>query len=100
MISILIDPGYQPPRPLPVVPQVKLDQPEPSYPLDVAIVNFMQDQSEPISTWSMVNSVAATFHPPNRAASRELKKQILGRITRLVHSRRLRRVGRKYLTLR
>lgn len=100
MFSVFFDPGYEPPPVLPALPPVKLEQPEPPFPLDREIVNFMRDQSEPISVWAMVNSVAATFHPPNRAASRELKKQILARITRLVHTRYLRRVGRKYLTLR
>ena len=98
---IFYDPGYKPASPLPVVPQPKLNQPEPSFPLDRAIVNFMRDQPpEPISTWFMVNGVAASFGPSNRAASRELKKQILGRITRLVHFDYLRRIGRHYLTLR
>lgn len=100
MFSVFIDPGYTPSPVLPALPPVKLDQPEPPFPLDREIVNFMRDQSEPISTWAMVNAVAASFHPANRAASRELKKQILGRITRLVHTRHLRRVSRKYLTLR
>jgi hypothetical protein len=47
----------------------------------------------------MVNSVAAALNPANRSESRELKKQILGRITRLVHLRYVRRVGRHYLAL-
>ena len=100
MISVFIDPGYRPAPVLPALPPIKLNQPEPPFPLDREIITFMRDQSEPVSTWAMVNAVAASFAPPNRAASRELKKQILARITRLVHTRYLRRVGRKYLTLR
>ena len=100
MFSVFIDPGYKPPPVLPALPPVKLDQTEPPFPLDREIVNFMRDQSEPISAWAIANAVAAALNPPNRAASRDLKLQILGRITRLIHTRYLRRAGRDYLTLR
>jgi hypothetical protein len=100
MISVFIDPGYQPPQILPALPAVKLNQPEPPFPLDHEIVNFMRNQSEPISAWALANGVAAALYPPNRKARRELKLQILGRITRLIHTRYLRRVGRDYLALR
>jgi len=100
MFSVFIDPGYEPPTVLPALPPVKLDQPDPPFPLDREIVNFMRDQLEPISAWALANGVAAALHPPNRNARRELKLQILGRITRLIHTGYLRRVGRDYLTLR
>ena len=100
MISVFVDPGYQPPPVLPALPPVKLNQPDPPAPLDREIVNFFRSQSEPVSTWEMVNAVAASFSPPNRAASRELKEQILSRITPLVRNQYLRRVGKGYLSLR
>jgi len=100
MFSVFIDPGYTPPPVLPALPPVKLGQPDPPFRLDREIVNFLRDQSEPISAWTLANGVAAALHPPNRTASRELKLQILGRITRLIHTRYLRRAGRGYLTLR
>ncbi len=98
-ISIFVDPGFEPPPVLPALPPVKLNQPEPSFPLDREIVNFMRDQSEPISAWTLANGVAAALNPPNRNARRELKLQILGRITRMIHTGYVRRVG-KYLTIR
>lgn len=98
MFSVFIDPGYQPAPALPVIPQPKLNQPEPSYPLDREIVKFLRNQSEPVSAWTMANAVAASLGPPNRAARRDLTTQIVGRITRLIHTRYLRRVGRNYLT--
>jgi len=100
MFSVFIDPGYEPPPVLPALPPVKLNQPEPPFPLDREIVNFMRDQSEPVSTWTMVNAVAASFNPPTRAASRQLKEQILSRVTPLVRDRYLRRIGKGYYTLR
>jgi hypothetical protein len=99
-MDIFYDPGYQPAPALPVLTPVKPVQSDPPFPLDREIVNFLRDQPEAVSTWTMVNAVAAAQHPANRAQSRELKKQILSRITRLVHLRHIRRVGRKYLTLR
>ena len=74
--------------------------PDPPYPLDRDIVNFLRDQPEAIRTWEMANAVAAGLNPPNRAERRELILQILSRITPLVRSRFVRRVGRKYLALR
>ena len=100
MFSVFFDPGYEPPPVLPALPPVKLDQPDPPFPLDREIVNFLRDQSEPISAWALANGVAAALHPPNRNARRELKLQILGRITRLIQTRYLRRVGRDFLTMR
>lgn len=97
---IFYDPGYQPTPALPVLPPVKPVQSDPPFPLDREIVNFLRDQPEAVTTWAMVNGVAAALNPPNRSESRELKKQILGRITRLVHLRYIRRVGRNYLALR
>jgi hypothetical protein len=95
-----IDPCFKAVPALPVLPPVKPMQSDPPFPLDCAIVNFLKDQPEPVRTWDMVNSVAAALHPPNRSESRELKTRILARITPLVYARRVRRIGRKYLTLR
>ena len=100
MFSVFYDPGYEPPPVLPALPPVKLNQPEPSSPIDREIVNFLRDQPEAVSTWAMVNAVAASLNPSNRTASRELKAHILSRITPLVQNLYLRRVGRGYLTLR
>ncbi len=97
---IFIDPCYRPAPALPVLPPVKPVQFDPAFPLDRQIVNFLRDQPEAVPTWAMVNGVAAALNPPNRSESRELKKQILSRITRLVHLRYIRRVGRNYLALR
>jgi hypothetical protein len=97
---IFYDPGYQPTPALPVFPPVKLNQPDPSFPLDREIVNFLRDQPEAVETWDMVNAVASAQHTANRTEKRELIKQILSRITRLVHFRYIRRVGRKLLALR
>lgn len=98
-ISIFVDPGFEPPPLLPALPPVKLNQPEPSFPLDREIVTFLRDLSEPVSAWALANGIAAILNPPNRNARRELKLQILGRITQLIHARYVRRVG-KYLTIR
>jgi hypothetical protein len=95
-----IDVCYQPTPALPVLQPVKPVQSDPPFPLDRKIVDFLRDQPEAVSTWAMVNGVAAALNPANRSESRELKKQILSRITPLVYARRVRRVGRKYLTLR
>ncbi len=97
---VFIDPCYQPPSALPVLLPIKPVRPDPPFPLDQKIVNFLRDQPEAVSTWTMVNAVAVAQNPANRAQGRELKKQILSRITRLVHLRYIQRVGRKYLTLR
>jgi hypothetical protein len=97
---ILIDPCYEPAPAMPVFPPVKLAQPDPPFPLDLKIVNFLRDQPEAVPTWSLVNCVAASCHPANRSESRELKLRILRRITPLVYANRLRRVGRNYLALR
>jgi len=97
---IFIDPCYRPAPALPVLPPGKLVQSDPPFPLDRKIVNFLRDQPEAVPTWTMVNSVAAALNPANRSESRELKKQILGRITRLVHLRYIRRVGRRFLAIR
>jgi hypothetical protein len=97
---IFIDPCFQPAPALPVFPPIKPVQSDPPFPLDREIVNFLRNQQEAVPTWTMVNGVAAALNPANRSESRELKKQILGRITRLVHLRHIRRVGRHYLALR
>ena len=100
MFSVFIDPGYEPPPVRPALPPVQLEHSEPSFPLDREIVNFFRDQSEPVSTWTMVNAVAEALHPSNRDASRKLKLQILSRIAPLVQNRYLRRVGKGYYILR
>lgn len=95
-----IDPCYQPTPVVPVIQHVKPMQSDPSFPLDKEIVNFIRDQPEAVSTWAMANAVANDLQPGNRTKNRELKIQILGRITRLVHLQFIRRVGRNYLALR
>jgi hypothetical protein len=90
---ILIDPGYQPAPVLPVLQPVKPVRSDPLFPLDREIVNFLRDQPEAVRTWQMVNAVAAALRPANRSESRELKKRILARITPLIYTRHLRRVG-------
>lgn len=97
---IFYDPGYQPKPALPVIQHVKPVRPDPPFPLDREIVNFLRDQPEPVSTWTMANAVAAALNPANRSKRRELKIQILSRITRLVHLRYIRRVGRNSLAVR
>jgi hypothetical protein len=97
---IIIDPCYHPAPVLPVFPPTNPVQPDPPFPLDREILNFLRDQPETVPTWTIVNAVAASLHPANRSASRELKKSILARITPLIYAHCLRRVGRKYLTLR
>jgi hypothetical protein len=94
------DPGYQPAPALPVLKPVKLNQPDPPFPLDKEIVNFLRDQPEAVETWDMVNGVAKALHPPNRCERRKLVTRILSRITPLVYARRVRRIGRNYLALR
>lgn len=94
------DPGYQPTPALPVIQPVKLVQPDPPYPLDREIVNYLRDQPEATPTWTMANAVAIRLKPANRSQRRELIKQVLSRITRLVHAQRVRRVGRNFLALR
>ena len=83
-----------------VLPPVKPAQSDPPLPLDREIVDFLRNGPEAVRTWQMVNSVATALHPANRFESRELKKRVLSRITRLVHARHMRRVGTKYLALR
>jgi hypothetical protein len=97
---IFYDPGYQPMPVRPVLPPVKLNLPDPPFPLDREIVVFLREQQEAVPIWTVVNGVAAALHPANRFESRELKKRILSRITRLVRTRHIRRVGRKHLVLR
>jgi hypothetical protein len=94
------DPGYQPKPALPVIKQVKRVQPDPPFPLDREIVNFLRDQPEAVPTWTMANSVAAALKPANRSQRRELTTQVLSRITPLVYARLVRRVGRNLLALR
>jgi len=97
---IFYDPGCKPTPALPVISQVNTSRPDPAFPLDREIVDFVRDQPEAVPTWTMVNDVAAALRPPNRSASRELKKQILSRKTRLIHLGYIRRVGRNLLALR
>jgi len=97
---ILYDPCYRPAEALPILQHIRPLQPAPPFPLDAEIVNFLQGQPEAVSTWKMVNEVATAQHPVNRTESRELKKRILARITPLIYTRRIRRVGRNFLTLR
>ena len=95
-----IDYNYKPTPALPKYPPVRIVLPEPSHWLDREIVHFLRDQPEAVPTWSMANAVAAALNPPNRSKLRELKLQVLCRITPLVRTRYLRRVGRKYIALR
>lgn len=83
-----------------MLPPVKLNLPDPPFPLDREIVDYLRDQAEAVPIWTMVNSVAAALRPANRSESRELKKRLLSRITPLVRARHIRRVGRKFLALR
>jgi hypothetical protein len=83
-----------------VIPSQRLVQPDPEFPLDREIVNFLRNQPGPIGTWAMVNAVATACHPASRDESRELTMRILSRITPLVYANRVRRVGRNYLSLR
>ena len=100
MISILIDPGFQPTPALPVIPPPERCHSDLPFPLDREIVNFLRQWSEPVLTWQMANAVAAALNPKGRAERRELTKQILSRITPLVRAQRIRRIGRRYLALR
>ena len=97
---IFIDPGYQPVSKLPIIPHVKPVQPDPLFPLDLEIVNYLRDQPEAVPNWTMANAVAAALRPLNRSARRDLTMQILSRITPLNRARVVRRVGRHYLALR
>jgi hypothetical protein len=73
-----------------VIPSQRLVQPDPKFPLDLKIVDFLRDQPEAVSSWRLVNAVAAVQHPVNRDESRELKMRILRRITPLVYANRVR----------
>ena len=70
---VFYDPGYQPAPTMPVCPPVKPIQPDPPFPLDREIVNFLNNEPEAVSTRRMVNAVAAALHPANRGEPRAEK---------------------------
>jgi hypothetical protein len=98
-MDIFYDPGYQPRPALPVLQRSKLVQPDPPYPLDREIVNFLRGQPQATPIWTMANAVAAALNPANRAERRALTTEILSRITPLVYARLVKRVGRNFLAL-
>jgi len=95
-----IDVCYQPGLSLPVLPPAKPVRPDPPFPLDREIVNFLRDQPVPVSPWTMAKGVVDARNSASRSERRELTLQILFRITRLIHLGHIRRVGRDLLTFR
>jgi hypothetical protein len=99
MISILIDPTFQPP-PLAIPARTLVANPirQPQHPVDQRILSVLRDAPEPISAWRVANVVASDLHPASRTENRALRLQVLNRITRLVTAGFARRIGRSFLT--
>lgn len=97
---ILYDPGYCPTPKIQTIANLPRTVPEPRFPLDREIVNFLRGQSEPVSPWTMASSVARSMNLKSRSERREMTIRLMSRITRLIHLQYVRKVGRKYITLR
>jgi hypothetical protein len=100
-ISVLIDPMFcarQPHR----VPGSGSPPPariEPRHPIDQEILDALTTASEPVGVWHLLNGVAKSSKPVTRAAARAIRQQALPRITALVQSGLVRRIGRGAVTL-
>ena len=99
-ISVLIDPmphHWQPPI-LPATP-IRATRPRLEHPLDQEILDALESASEPVGVWNLLNSIAKSAGPANRAQARSIRQQILDRINPLVRCGLIKRIGRRFLAL-
>jgi hypothetical protein len=102
MISVFIDPGVQrttKPAILIASPVHPRSRPKPEHPLDREIVQTLEDAREPVGVWQLINAMAKSSNPANRAHARSLRQETLARINPLVRRGFVRRIGRTALTL-
>lgn len=75
-------------------------RPKPPHPLDLDIIEHLRTLAdEPVGVWQALNAIAANKAPRNRSESREIKRQLLGRLNTMVRQGLLRRIGRTGLTM-
>jgi hypothetical protein len=102
MLSILIDPSsqFQRGQPIPVAPLAKPTAVNRHlHPLDLEIIQALEEAEEPVGVWQMLNAIAKSGHPATRAQARALRQEALARINPLVRWGLVRRIGRTGLAL-